>query len=300
VHLALRLPAARGVARGGARGGAFIATLIAALATPARAQDEGVPFITTPDQVTVAMLELARVGEADHVIDLGSGDGRIVITAARRFGATGLGVEIVPDLVAKSRQHARAAGVSAKVEFREQDLFATDLSRATVVTMYLLPEVNLQLRPRLLALAPGTRIVSHDWDLGDWQADRTIALDVADKAVGREKKSTLFLWIVPARVMGLWCAGRGDQALELALTQRFQRFSATLTRRGQSTPLVVFDGRITGSDLRTESALTTQAHLRAIGTDSAMRLEWRRPSGAAAAAVEPLGGSFTRAGEAGC
>ena len=166
--------------------------------TLAPAQDE-VPFITTPDQVTLAMLELAGVGPRDHVIDLGSGDGRIVITAAKRFGATGLGVEIVPDLVRRSREHAQSADVAERAEFREQDLFATDLGRATVVTMYLLPAVNLQLRPRLLALAPGTRIVSHDWDMGDWKPDRVITVDAPDKPIGRENVSRLYLWTVPAR-----------------------------------------------------------------------------------------------------
>jgi tRNA A58 N-methylase Trm61 len=133
------------------------------------------------------------------VIDLGSGDGRIVIVAARQFGATGLGVEIVPDLVAQSRENARRAGVADKVEFRVQDLFETDLSRATVITMYLLPEVNLQLRPKLLALKPGTRIVSHDWDMGDWKPDRVVTIDVPDKPIGREKLSRIFLWTVPPR-----------------------------------------------------------------------------------------------------
>jgi tRNA A58 N-methylase Trm61 len=157
---------------------------------------EEVPFITTPDNVTLEMLKLAGVGPADHVIDLGSGDGRIVITAARRFGASGLGVEIVPDLVRRSRENAKQAGVADRVEFREQDLFETDLSKATVVTLYLLPEVNLQLRPRLQKLKPGTRIVSHDWDMGDWKPDRTITVDAPDKAIGREKSSRIHLWVV--------------------------------------------------------------------------------------------------------
>lgn len=166
----------------------------------ARAQSEGldVPFITTPDAVTVAMLEMAGVGPKDHVVDLGSGDGRIVITAARRFGATGLGVEIVPELVERSRRLAAQAGVEARVSFRVQDLFDpaldADLARATVVTLYLMPEVNLRLRPRLRALRPGTRIVSHDWDMGDWPPDRTQVLTVPDKAVGREKLSRVHLW----------------------------------------------------------------------------------------------------------
>jgi predicted methyltransferase len=168
-----------------------------AFSLPVRGDE--VPFVVTPDNVTREMLKLADVKPGDHVIDLGSGDGRIVIVAASQFGATGLGVEIVPDLVAKSRENARRASVADKVEFRVQDLFETDLSRATVITMYLLPEVNLQLRPKLLALKPGTRIVSHDWDMGDWKPDRVVTVDVPDKPIGREKLSRLYLWTVPPR-----------------------------------------------------------------------------------------------------
>jgi SAM-dependent methyltransferase len=211
------------------------------------AQDE-VPFITTPDAVTLAMLQLAGVTAADHVIDLGSGDGRIVITAARRFGASGLGVEIVPDLVQQSRANAAAAGVADKAQFRVQDLFATDLAAATVITMYLLPEVNLQLRPRLLALAAGTRIVSHDWDLGDWLPDRSLTLDVPEKAIGRDKRSTVHLWTVPAALAGEWRAGDA----RLTIVQRFQRFSATIAPVASGTPLAVFDGRIHGRRLQAE------------------------------------------------
>ena len=164
---------------------------------------EEVPFITTPDNVTLAMLKLAGVGPRDHVIDLGSGDGRIVITAARRFGASGLGVEIVPDLVQRSRDAAQRAGVAGRVDFREQDLFKTDLAAASVITMYLLPEVNLQLRPALLQLAAGTRIVSHDWDMGDWLPDETLTVDAPDKKIGREKKSRLHRWVVSTRTEDL-------------------------------------------------------------------------------------------------
>ena len=234
-------------------------------ASLAAAADE-VPFVTSPDTVTLAMLELAAVTARDHVVDLGSGDGRIVITAARRFGASGLGVEIVPDLVRTSRERARAAGVGGRVEFREQDLFATDLGAATVVTMYLLPDVNLQLRPRLLALAAGTRIVSHDWDLGDWAPDRTVTVDVPDKALGRDKFSRVHLWIVPARVHGRWCADGAN----LEIVQRFQRFSATLSSAGAAAPAAVFDGRIEASTLRSEGfhAFSLQvdgANLRLVG-----------------------------------
>ena len=161
---------------------------------------EDVPFITTPDRVTLAMLELAGVCTGDHVIDLGSGDGRIVITAARRFGATGLGVEIVPDLVQRSADAARAAGVADRVRFEVQDLFRTDLQPATVVTMYLTTEVNQRLKPILRGLRPGTRIVSHDWDMGegsDWPPDVTLTLEVPEKAIGREKRSRVHLWVIP-------------------------------------------------------------------------------------------------------
>ena len=212
------------------RSAAVFAAALALAAAPmaARAQDE-VPFITTPDNVTLAMLQLAGVTASDFVIDLGSGDGRIVITAARRFGARGLGVELDPDLVARSRANAQAAGVAERAAFRVQDLFQTELSAAQVITMYLLPEVNLQLRPRLLALAPGTRIVSHDWDMGDWLPDRSLTLDAPDKTIGREKRSTVHLWVVPAQVQGLWCTAGGT----LAITQRFQTFSATLSVDGR-------------------------------------------------------------------
>ena len=230
-----------------ARATRTVAAALCLAAVAAAAQDE-VPFVTTPDAVTLAMLELAAVTARDHVVDLGSGDGRIVITAARRFGATGLGVEIVPDLVQLSRQRARAAGVHERVEFREQDLFRTDLGAATVVTMYLLPNVNLQLRPRLLALAPGTRIVSHDWDLGHWVPDRTVTVDVPDKALGRDRFSRVHLWIVPARVQGHWCA----DGASLEIVQRFQRFSATLASAGNAAPATVFDGRIEATTLRGE------------------------------------------------
>jgi len=236
-----RLPALCGVS---AKATALVLCLAASLG--ARADD--VPFVTTPDTVTLAMLELAAVTPRDHVVDLGSGDGRIVIAAARCFGASGLGVEIVPDLVRTSRERARAAGVHDRIEFREQDLFATDLGAATVVTMYLLPDVNLQLRPRLLALAPGTRIVSHDWDLGDWVPDRTVTVDVPEKALGRDKFSRVHLWIVPATVHGRWCA----DGASLEVVQRFQRFSATLSSAGAAAPAAVFDGRIEASTLRSE------------------------------------------------
>ena len=208
---------------------------------------EEVPFVTSPDNVTLEMLSVADVKRGDHVIDLGSGDGRIVILAAKRFEATGLGVEIDPVLVEKSKSSARGAGVEDKVEFREQDLFKTDLTRASVITMYLLPDVNLALRPALLALKPGTRIVSHDWDMGDWMPDRTSVLAVPDKAIGRDKSSKIHLWTVPARVAGLWCATGTLRGAGVRLTQRHQTFEGELLWRGQARALA---GQITGITLR--------------------------------------------------
>ncbi len=223
---------------------AAAAAVLCAAAASAQAQlGEEVPFITTPDHVTLEMLRIADVGAKDHVIDLGSGDGRIVITAARQFGATGLGVEIVPDLVEKSRANARRAGVADKTEFRAQDIFDTDLSPASVITMYLLPEVNLQLRPRLLRMAPGTRIVSHDWDMGDWQPDRTVKVEVPDKKVGLEKFSRIHVWRVPAPVEGLWCAG----ATALRFEQQHQQYSARL--EGPGVARQTWKGRIVGAEL---------------------------------------------------
>ncbi len=221
---------------------------------------EEVPIITSPDNVTLEMLSMAGVKRGDHVIDLGSGDGRIVILAAKRFEATGLGVEIDPTLVEQSKVNARKAGVADKVEFREQDLFKTDLAPATVVTLYLLQEVNLQLRPAILALKPGTRIVSHDWDMGDWKPDRTTVLPVPNKAVGREKFSKVHLWTVPARVDGLWCAAGLLRGASIRLTQKYQTFEGTLAWRDRTRAL---SGQIQGTEVRTPAGSSGELVLQA-------------------------------------
>jgi len=151
-----------------------------------------VPYVQTPHEVVAQMLWLAGVGRHDVVYDLGSGDGRLVIAAARDFGARGVGVEIDPRLVAQSVESARRAGVGDRVTFREQDLFQTDLADATVVTLYLSPALNLRLRPKLLReLRAGARIVSHDFDMGDWPPARALRIDV------RERASQVYLWVVP-------------------------------------------------------------------------------------------------------
>lgn len=210
----------------------FTAITLALVTAGAAGQDE-VPFVVSPEPVTLAMLSMARVGPRDMVLDLGSGDGRIVITAAKRFGARGLGVELSPQLVEQSRDNARRAGVADRALFRVQDLFETDLGQASVITMYLLPEVNLQLRPKLLALTPGTRIVSHDWDLGDWLPDRTQVVNAPDKAVGLDKKSRVHLWTVPAQLAGRWCA----KGAELRWEQTFQHLRGELVRPQATQPV---------------------------------------------------------------
>lgn len=243
----------------GRRRWARLALALAAWASAGARAAEDVPFITTPDNVTLAMLRLAGVGARDFVIDLGSGDGRIVIVAAKRFGARGLGVEVVPDLVRRSRENAARSGVEARAQFREQDLFSTDLSAATVVTLYLLPEVNLQLRPRLLALEPGTRIVSHDWDMGEWLPERSLTLAVPDKKVGFEKSSRVHLWIVPARLEGSWCGQGALRGTILELRQEFQRLRGAIA---SASSRLDFEARVDGRRLRTvdgpEDALAMQ------------------------------------------
>lgn len=174
-----------------------------------------VPFVPTPYVVIEEMLRLARVTPQDFVMDLGSGDGRVLITAAQKFGARGIGVDLDGELVAESVESAKSAGVADHVQFLQQDLFKTDLDQATVITMYLLPGVMARLQPRLLDLKPGTRLVSHDFRLGDWKPDVTTQI----------RKNT-FLWIVPAKVAGRWqmklALPGGEHELSLELRQRYQ------------------------------------------------------------------------------
>lgn len=237
-------------------------TLLCAAGAAQAQPTEEVPFVTSPDNVTLEMLSISGVKKGDHVIDLGSGDGRIVILAAKRFEATGLGVEIDPRLVEKSKANARDAGVADKAEFREQDLFKTDLAPATVITMYLLPDVNMALRPAILNLKPGTRIVSHDWDMGDWKPDRTTVVDVPEKSVGREKSSKIHLWTVPAQVAGLWCGAGLFKGASIRLTQKYQTFDGTLAFRDRTREL---KGTINGNELRTPAGSNGELVLQATG-----------------------------------
>jgi len=152
------------------------------------AVDADVPYVATPQETVSAMLRLANVSKNDTVYDLGSGDGRIPITAAQRYGARGVGIEIKPSLAQRARKNAKLSGVSDKVEFRRQDIFKTDFSEATVVTMYLFPKVNMKLRPMLFEqLEPGTPVVSHSFDMNEWEPDSTL----------RVNDDVLYLWTIP-------------------------------------------------------------------------------------------------------
>jgi SAM-dependent methyltransferase len=176
------------------RFGAALAIVLAAPAVCAQpaARAPDVPYEPSPPEVVKAMLELAAVTSADTVYDLGSGDGRIVIAAARDFGARGVGIDIDPQRIAEANENARRANVTDRVKFVQGDLFESDFSAATVITLFLWPHINMKLRPQLLKLKPGTRIVSHVHDLGDWRPDRTVKVRVTES--GRER--TLYLWTV--------------------------------------------------------------------------------------------------------
>jgi len=197
---------------------------------PLAAIGDEVPFVPTPQAVVDEMLALGEVNASDNLIDLGSGDGRIVITAAKRYRAKATGIEYNHDLVLKSRENAIKEGVADKVKFLHEDLFLTDLSGATIITMYLLPEVNLKLRSRILSeLAPGTRIVSHDFDMDDWEPDDQRRIKLPEKTFSYDGYSQIFLWIIPGRVDGRWVGEisgpDGDQPIVLEFNQIFQKAS---------------------------------------------------------------------------
>jgi SAM-dependent methyltransferase len=205
----------------------------------------GILFVATPEQVGMEMLRLAATDASDVVYDLGSGDGRLVIAAARDFGARGVGVEIDGGLVQTSRESAAKAGVADRARFLWQDLFATDFAEASVVTLYLTDDLNLRLRPRLLgALRPGTRVVSHDFGMADWTPDRI------QRVRGPDRQHTLHLWVVPARVAGTWeatvGAGDGARRARLEFRQRFQEVSGTLEIDDRRLPL---RGTVAGSTI---------------------------------------------------
>jgi SAM-dependent methyltransferase len=263
------------------------AAVIAASAVPiiAHSQFFDVPFVPTPQVVVDEMLRMAGVTAKDVVYDLGSGDGRIVITAARKFGATAVGVELDNHLIYQSEESARQANVLERTKFLQQDFFKTDFSQASVVTMYLLPGVMKRLRERMLQLKPGTRLVAHDFDFEDWRPDQKTLI-----------RKNVFLWIVPAPAAGRWQVRVGltgsDFAFDMDLRQKYQeldgftrfnghpgglweaklegdriRFVVVDPRDRDSEATLYFDGRVAGSAMEGEG-------LRGVGNEQT-KFKWR-------------------------
>lgn len=226
----------------------LIAVGVATAAQPGKGVYEPQPYqdgkdvvwVPTEQALTDKMLALAKVTPRDYVIDLGSGDGRIVITAARQ-GARALGIEYNGDLVALSKQNAIRAGVTDRAQFVQADLFESDFSRATVITMFLLPDINLKLRPKILDLKPGTRIVSNSFDMAEWKADQTISVKPEEGC--NNSFCRAYLWIVPAKVEGTWSMSQG----RLLLVQRFQRIFGELQLGDKAVP--VASGRLNGDQV---------------------------------------------------
>ncbi len=229
------------------------ALVMGGMAMPAAAQEGrgDVVYVPTPQIVVDTMLQMAKIGPKDFLIDLGSGDGRFVITAATKYGASAFGVDLDTYLLKLANQNAQKAGVADKVRFIEENLFTTDLSRATVISTYLLPEMNLRLRPKFMALKPGTRIVTHDYHLGEWDPDEQRELIVPEKKVGTPGISYLFSYVVPARVPGKWQSlvniGGRDTPMEFNLQQEFQEIEGKVEIRDRSSDL---RGRIMGENIR--------------------------------------------------
>lgn len=203
-------------------------------ASRAQAQKPDVIYVPTPPESVERMLRLAQVGPKDFLIDLGSGDGRIPIAAAR-LGARALGIEIDAGRVRLARANAQSAGVADRVTFRQENLFGTPLDEATVITLYLLPKLNEKLAPRLMALRPGTRIVSHVFAMGDWRPDAT----------ERAPSGTLYLWIVPARIEGRWEVMHGEERFTVELKQRYQELTGSAGLAAGTAPIQ--GGRLRGS-----------------------------------------------------
>ena len=194
-----------------------------------------VSYEPTSQPVVNAMLKLAKVGPDDFLIDLGCGDGRIPITAARRYGTRGLGVDLDPQRIKEARANAEKHRVSDKVNFIEGDLFKTDIDKASVIALFLYPELNLKLRPRLLQLTPGTRVVSHEHDMGDWRPDST----------NFSGERALHFWVVPAQIGGDWQLVADGLVIDLKIEQKYQRLRGFAIVNGRQLP--IRNGRITGA-----------------------------------------------------
>jgi SAM-dependent methyltransferase len=224
--------------------------------TPAVAQpqawawDDGtVPYVQTPMEIVERMMRMAEVGKGDYLIDLGSGDGRIVIEAAKR-GASGIGVDLDPSLVKLATENAQRAGVANQAKFAVRDIFETDLTGATVVAFYLLPDFNAKLLPKLLRLKPGTRIVSHDGGIADWAPDERLEMRAPEKPVGVGGVSRVELWIVPADARGTWVAqlpAHGG-AWQMKIAQKYQELDIDVSAQGKD--LLVRNSRLRGEEIK--------------------------------------------------
>ena len=240
-----------------------------------------VPYVPTPNEVVVEMLNIAGVTKDDVIYDLGSGDGRLVIAAAKQFGARGVGVEIDPKLIQESNENARLAGVSDRVKFLQQDLFQIDLSEATVVTLYLLPEVNLRLRSKLLReLKPGTRLVSHQFDMKDWKPDLSEVVRTPSRL------HLVYYWIIPAQVAGTWQwtmpTATGEKRYMLQLRQQFQEVSGMVSTDNAQIP--ISEAKLTGDQLSLKVIPSVQ------GSGVTMQFNGRVSNDTITGSVEILGG----------
>ena len=195
-------------------------------------------FVPTPMQVVERMLEMAEVKKGEFLVDLGCGDGRIPVTAAKKFGARALGVDLDPTRIREANENVKKEGVGQMVEIRQQNLFETDISKADVISMYLLTDLNLKLRPKLLDLKPGTRIVSHAFSMGDWRPEQKETLS---------PRYDTYLWIIPAKVEGRWTVQRGEKQFTMELKQKYQDFTGS-ARVGSNT-VTVQNGTLRGKEI---------------------------------------------------
>lgn len=206
-----------------------------------------VVYVPTPQVVVDEMLKMARVGPKDYLIDLGSGDGRIIITAAKQYGARGFGVDLDTYLLNIANQTARNEGVADRAQFYERNIFETRLDTATVITSYLLPEMNRKLRPTILNLKPGVRVVAHDYHMGSWLPDEQKTLSVPEKQVGTPGVSYVYLWLVPAKIAGTWESrirtAQGEVPYEFSLEQLFQQIEGVMRAGGATTK---FNSKVLG------------------------------------------------------
>ncbi len=238
-------------------------TLIFLSLAVAEYQQTDVPFVPTPDEVVMEMLKMANVSKNDVLYDLGCGDGRIVITAVKKFGCRGVGIDIDPQRIKESRENAKKAGVSNKVKFSEENLFTAEIKEATVVTLYLLSEVNLRLRPRLFTeLAPGTRVVSHEFSMGRWEPEVSTTVKTGETPVvdywnqdveDYWNTHNVHFWIIPANVTGSWELSIPDLSLPRMLTlnldQEFQQVKGQAFEGTSEISLSIEEGKIKGDKL---------------------------------------------------